>query len=248
MRARRYFPTVRIDDPDLQALERRSEACYARFVAIVETARRDGSRGLRQPVGADLKRIRHYACQGPACRLGLHREAAVHQAGVRQIRRREFRVVDQVGDDGPEGRIVDRHPFIPEQAQRKAGFEPRHRHVAAADPERGRDRHDPADVIHRQRRPEPVLSRHFIAPGQFYAVAHNGFVAQQAALRVGRGARGIEHDPGIPQTRPQAPPVNFGNGYPVAREAGKGARTDYARRVATQRHDRTERFNVPSAP
>ena len=111
--ARPHLPAVRIDDPDFEALERRSEAGDARFVGIVQPARRDGPRGFRQAVGADLKRVRHRTGQDLARRFRLHGKAAVHQADGRQVPRRKVRMVDQVGDDRPEGRIVDRDPPRP---------------------------------------------------------------------------------------------------------------------------------------
>ena len=97
-----------------------------------------------------------------------------------------------------------------EHLQRDARVEVPHREVRAADVEDREHRQHGGDVEHRQRRPHAVVVRQPVAmASERDAVAHHRLVRDQAAFRVGRGARGVEHQADVAHPHAQARAMHF---------------------------------------
>jgi hypothetical protein len=130
----------------------------------------------------------------------------------------EGRVIHEPLHDRDEARIQGRDFVFLEHPERDARVEVPHREIGAADVEDREHRQHGGDVEHRQRRPHAVALREPVAmPPERDAVADHRLVRDQATLRIGRGARRVEHQPDVAHPHAQARTMHV---HLVARPGG----------------------------
>ena len=219
--------------------QRAAQPAHASRERVVGPAGRDGPRGLAEAVRAQLDGAGQTFGDRRAQRFGLDRQVAVHQAHGRQVGIRKRRMVHQFRQEGRETEVVHRHPLRFEHAQRGPGGEMPHRDVSAAGLQRRGDRHDGADVIHWQWRPEPVVFRHAITMRERAAIAHDRLVAQQATLWVRRRARGVQDQGGVADAHLCAP-GHQGGGIDAIRARVEFRLRHRSRDRGVEAHDRSQ--------
>ena len=210
-----------LDVPQWHAARR--HACLERVVRLAQA-------GERARLGAaearDLRRVR----QALLHRDQRRRHADVdHEPDPAQVGSREAGVVEHAEPDRLEGGEGDRAALVLELVEGDTGLEVRHLQRRAAGREGTCEDRDAADVEERERRPEPVLGRQVQPLGDPLSLRHDRRVPVHAALRVGGGARRVEHQPVVVATDLRQ---RGGDGRGV-----DALRARHERRVLRVRHD-----------
>ncbi len=161
-----------------------------------------------------------------------------HNPDAGQVALGEVRLVDHGQPDRLEGGQDDRAAHRGDLLQRQVRPVEAGVHQGGAGVDGGHGERDPADVEHGQRGPDPVL-RGEEEPGLLGAVREpdQRLVAEQRALRLGRGARRVHDDGRVPHLDqlPPAQQVTVGYFGPGRGEVGLGGET--GRGVLAQHHD-----------
>ena len=151
------------------------------------------------------------------------------------------RVVEHAEPDRLEGGEGDGAALLLELVERGRRLEVGHLERGAGGDERARQDRDAADVEERQGRPEAVVRRQAEPLRDPLALRHDRGVAVDAALRVGGGARRVEHQPVVV---PADLGLRGGDGRGID---GGGVRRRTSRRPCRPRPGRSPRRRPPRA-
>ena len=226
---------LRLADLQLDAGQGASGGDGALLRRVVGVAEGGHAPAFRQPVGV---RVLHGGQGRVDAAQGVGRGHVVHQADAREGVRVALRMVQQGRGDGREGGEADGGAFVAQLGEGGAGLEVREREVGRARVQAADEGQDGAHVEERQRIPEAVRLRQFeaVAAGG-HGGPHQRLVAEGAALRVRRRARGVHHDGHVAQADARAGAVHRGLVHGLAR-GPEGVPPDHARGdgVPQQRH------------